>query len=538
MNSQQVERLENIHKDLKDKDRHCVWRIKELEGEKKKIPYKPQSQMVPARSNHPEDFGSFERACKYAPWHYDGIGFLLGDGISGIDIDGCFDPNTPTADLEMPEVLLPFVGKSYIERSPSGTGVKVFLATNGVTFPCNEGVKEKDWRLGGNNREKGMEGYIGKRYFTETGEVMSTTENSLYDYKHENTQPFIDYMEDIRPDLFEKPKPKSGSLERLPVGNGNIYGTDEEVIQRIRNNAKAAPRFAELFDTYADGNPSQVDFQLIGFLIYWCNGDPDQMFRIVQASARYEHMDRKSNTDTYLMTSINNCIAKDGLDKLWIHDNPWYLENRPQVQKVVAQVVTEPVDERQVEEEVAQSTELPEIVINEQTEDGLQERKANEVADQAMRHFEAADPNEAKIFAKDRIFGFIQESNSSEGNLLIFNEFNVKSMTGALNRNMTFAKLSMDRKGNVSKRTLAAPQKVVVEDVVFNQDRGGLPALKMIANHPILNSEFDLINENGYHADDHIYIDGEENDRDRINVSNGSLDDHHGLDRRFSFLRY
>ncbi len=54
---------------------------------------------------------------------YDGLGVVLGDGVWGVDIDGCCDAVTGKFTAESREVVIAL--DSYGEYSPSGTGCHV-----------------------------------------------------------------------------------------------------------------------------------------------------------------------------------------------------------------------------------------------------------------------------------------------------------------------------------------------------------------------------------------------------------------------------
>jgi primase-polymerase (primpol)-like protein len=81
----------------------------------------------------------------------DGLGFVLGDGIACLDLDGCLVDGKPNA-LAM-KVLAETTG--YVEVSPSGRGLHVW----GLA-PEMKGC-----------RRDGIEAYSVGRYITVTGDV-------------------------------------------------------------------------------------------------------------------------------------------------------------------------------------------------------------------------------------------------------------------------------------------------------------------------------------------------------------------------------
>ena len=86
---------------------------------------------------------------------YVGLGFALGAGVGGVDLDNCIDEAGRVGDWAQAivEAL-----DSYTEKSPSGRGLHIIVRCDADLRP-----------LGANGT--GVEFYPGKRYFTMTGEV-------------------------------------------------------------------------------------------------------------------------------------------------------------------------------------------------------------------------------------------------------------------------------------------------------------------------------------------------------------------------------
>lgn len=119
-------RLDNIPYELRALRRWVTWRAEGPAGQKpKKIPYNPTLINSHAKSNDAATWGTFEQAeAAYAEGDYTGIGFMLSnDGLVGIDIDHCVVDGviSPAATK-----LMNKLGASYVELSPSGTGLRGF----------------------------------------------------------------------------------------------------------------------------------------------------------------------------------------------------------------------------------------------------------------------------------------------------------------------------------------------------------------------------------------------------------------------------
>jgi putative DNA primase/helicase len=144
---------ENIPAQLTGLDRWVVWQYEKRNGKMTKPPYVP----APGKKRHAlvnvrSTWGTFEQAkIAHESGSFDGIGFVLGGGIFGIDFDHATDAMVGEA-LSL---------GSYTEWSPSGHGVHVIGLSQLVL----------------NGRKKGsVEFYMQGRYFTVTGRLLPGSE--------------------------------------------------------------------------------------------------------------------------------------------------------------------------------------------------------------------------------------------------------------------------------------------------------------------------------------------------------------------------
>jgi hypothetical protein len=89
------------------------------------------------------------------------LGFVLGDGWTGIDLDDCRDPQTGVISPEAQKIITDL--NTYTEISPSEEGVKAFC---------------KAW-LGKPHARKGLEVYSTGRYFAVTGQHLEGTPTEI-----------------------------------------------------------------------------------------------------------------------------------------------------------------------------------------------------------------------------------------------------------------------------------------------------------------------------------------------------------------------
>ena len=132
-----------------------LWKLEWVKGKWSKVPKRIDGYN--AKSTDPETWTSFEAVREaYDRGGFDGIGFALGDGFVGIDLDDARDPESGAAHGWADEIIRRLGG--YCEVSPSGTGFKIF--TSGVWHgdwsrkPCESGE---------------VEAYDHGRYFAVTG---------------------------------------------------------------------------------------------------------------------------------------------------------------------------------------------------------------------------------------------------------------------------------------------------------------------------------------------------------------------------------
>jgi hypothetical protein len=145
--------FDNFPKELQRHHQWVVWKGK-------KIPYDPTRLKSKANVNDPYSWGSFNQAdAAYSEGGWLGVGFVLtGNGIAGVDIDKCVIDGVPKTEALQ---LLTDMGATYVERSPSGNGLRAFgLVKHSIT-----GVRGKHDGLS-------VELYTQGRYLTVTGHVI------------------------------------------------------------------------------------------------------------------------------------------------------------------------------------------------------------------------------------------------------------------------------------------------------------------------------------------------------------------------------
>jgi len=101
---------------------------------------------------NPENWTNFDTALEWARRTNLGVGFVLGGGWGGIDLDGCVRDN---GEVEEWAAKLIEMANSYAELSPSGRGIHILIRA-----PEQDSIQAHD---------EGVEAYFRDRFFTLTG---------------------------------------------------------------------------------------------------------------------------------------------------------------------------------------------------------------------------------------------------------------------------------------------------------------------------------------------------------------------------------
>lgn len=147
-------KFDEIPAEFKQHPRWVLWRQTWKADRKQwaKVPYQVSGKL--AASDNSETWATYEAAVSaFNAGDYDGIGFMLGDGWDGLDLDDCIDPITGELNDMANDAMATLDG--YAEFSPSGTGLKM--------------ITRGDVRRSKKDNAKGIEYYTSGRYFTVTG---------------------------------------------------------------------------------------------------------------------------------------------------------------------------------------------------------------------------------------------------------------------------------------------------------------------------------------------------------------------------------
>jgi len=265
-----------------------VWRANaDGKGKWDKVPF--QTSGKAAKPNDATTWTNFEKVkAAYKPEKYDGIGFMLGGGFAGVDLDDAIDSETGELATWANDIVRQF--NTYCELSPSATGVK--LIGHGLWTGDRHRWKHETGEI---------EVYSEKRYFTITGVLVGETT------KVANIQTALDELagETHKPDDIPPPP-------RAPGAGGSALSDDEELIRKAMA-AKNGDKFRRLWagDTSGHGkDDSAADLALCDMLAFWCGPDPasiDRLFR--QSGLMRPKWDEKRGATTYGERTIGKALA-------------------------------------------------------------------------------------------------------------------------------------------------------------------------------------------------------------------------------------
>jgi putative DNA primase/helicase len=155
--------IENIPEQLTGRPQWVCWRTEKREGKPTKVPYTPGTNRR-ASSTDLMTWRTFSEALtayESGEPPYDGIGFVFcsADPYVGVDLDNCRNPETGDV-AEWAQKIMAAFADSYVEASPSGTGVHIIFEG-----ALKEGAKKKE-------KSAGIEAYGQDRFFTITGRTI------------------------------------------------------------------------------------------------------------------------------------------------------------------------------------------------------------------------------------------------------------------------------------------------------------------------------------------------------------------------------
>lgn len=301
---------EYIPDKMKNAERWILWKIVNRNNHETKVPFQVKAPTLGAKSNDPNTWASFDDAInaldKYSS-EFDGIGFMLGDGWCGLDIDhieddledwghGSRDPQNKV------NLSINLLDSTYIELSQSGAGIHAIF--NGV-LPENA-----------NNHKNGFELYSEGRFFALTANLLQPCEGltSLVDPKK------IDNL--VKSTVGYK---TTNADSKIAYSSNDLSAAD--IINQIKSQTGLTnDLFNGIFEPKYNSQ-SEADFGFCKDLAKLTNCDPDKIDIVFRQSGLMRNKwDKQHGATTYGKWTINRAIAEVNKEQTQYNYAPDMLE--------------------------------------------------------------------------------------------------------------------------------------------------------------------------------------------------------------------
>ncbi|MFH2075896.1 MAG: phage/plasmid primase, P4 family [Pseudomonadota bacterium] len=256
--------LDTIPQDLLARLGWVTWKAEARPGQKElaKVPYNPRTGEK-ANPSRPDTGGTFDEAraaYESSPGLFAGVGIILHEGLMGIDLDDCRDPQTGAVQPWAQAVIDQMA--TYTEVSPSSTGFKLFLLGKKPGTACRRGSFEM---------------YDKDRFFTVTGCGLPC--GPLDDVPLLATGRSKE-LDEVYAEFLGEDEPDHKGVDIQP---GETRLSDERVLKYANRDEK----FRRLSDGEWESDyssRSEADLALCNKLAFYCGRDPEQMDRLFRES--------------------------------------------------------------------------------------------------------------------------------------------------------------------------------------------------------------------------------------------------------------
>lgn len=329
-----------ISQKIKEENRWICWKSRPKDnGKTDKIPTSPINGVTTIDVTDFSKATTYDQAKQTAVENDLGLGVLLGQGLSCIDLDDCVkEDGVSDRASEIVNTM-----DSYTEFSPSGLGLHIFYYGEKPGSRCR--MKMEDFEI---------EIYEKERFIT-------VTENMFYgDDVEERSSQIAEIYSDIFGEVTE-------TVSRE-------YGTCTEVDRKLRY---ALNHDTALYNMWhgkrSEGDDeSRTDLALIGKLCYWLDRDPETVYDVFQKSPYFRSKSEKhkrkflTRYDNYFLPSfdkVNNQLDASAWDWENMFDSSILrltsspVEDEPDEESPKAEV--EPVEKSKTKQETKKKKKKP-----------------------------------------------------------------------------------------------------------------------------------------------------------------------------------
>lgn len=295
-----VQQYSSIPNELKQMPRWIGYRVENIANSTKKTK-KPYNALNGSLASTRDDltWTSFNLALKGCiKFNFDGLGFVLGDGIFGVDLDNHINEegNYELSEEEFNALTQEFLTtlNSYSEYSQSGNGIHII---------CKGKLPEGACRKGN------VEMYDNARFFAMTGKAINNCE---VENRENEVVPLWEKYVYTAPPQIEVNNAFSSLSTKAYLTPLSI--SDEEIIKLATSSKNGGDFYSLFYEGDLSGNNndhSRADLALCTLLAFWTNKDKVQIDRIFRRSALMrDKWDRKLGISTYGEKTIETaCIG-------------------------------------------------------------------------------------------------------------------------------------------------------------------------------------------------------------------------------------
>ncbi|CDH47552.1 phage NrS-1 polymerase family protein [Candidatus Contendibacter odensensis] len=286
-----------IPAELRALNQWVCWRYEERNGKRSKPPINPHSNGNPTHASNidPTHWTDFDTAVAAAVrLGLEGVGLCLteSDGLTGLDLDHVYNPDTGELTTDAAEVVARFAG-AYTEISPSGTGIRIWCyGKPGRSGKCEGKVKWLE-----------VYSHPSSRYLTVTGNHWTGAATAVTEQ-----QEALDWLHSRFMAKEEGPQPTATEKDRVQTAD------DAAVLKRIQGSARLKALWEGDTSAY-DGDTSGADLALANVLVRYCKGCIEQADRLFRKSGlglkrdKWDEIHDPANNRTYGQMTLDKALA-------------------------------------------------------------------------------------------------------------------------------------------------------------------------------------------------------------------------------------
>ncbi len=287
-----------IPEEMKALEQWVVWDWQERNGSVTKVPRTPEGN--PASSTDPATWSTFE-AVQAVEADHAGLGFVFSpkNTICGIDLDACYDGGRSYL-APWAQKIIALCKNSYMEISPSGTGIKIFGLYHGKIQGHRMNMPGEPM----DGKKPGWERYTEGRFFTVTENEGGQRRKTLCD--------LTAAMELL--DGFVAAKGEQAPPQDYQANDRGSEAKPERLEGLLRLDPELMARWSGATDGLKDESPSGLDMSIACHLAFFemAGADIEQALRW-----RRRSLDLPMKHDGYFQTTVSKALgwAKEQRDK-------------------------------------------------------------------------------------------------------------------------------------------------------------------------------------------------------------------------------